>query len=286
MLAGTRHANVWEETAVAPPPVPPLEGSQAASVLVIGAGYLGLSAALHLAEAGVDVLVADAEMPGWGASGRNGGQVIPGLKHDPSELEVMFGRERGTRIWQFAGAAADFVLDLVSRLALNCSARRATWIQGIHSEKAAARAQKRVDDWTKRGARVEYSIARAWPRLRARTSTSGPSPTTAPRRCSRCRMRASWRVRRSQRAHVSARVHASSSWREMAQDGGRLLRKVPPCAPTPSSWRRTLTPTGLCLGSRDRSSRSIRCRLRRHRFPHRRALRCFHTAKRCRTPVA
>jgi len=156
MLAGTRYANVWEETAVAPPPVPPLEGSHAASVLVIGAGYLGLSAALHLAEAGVDVLVADAEMPGWGASGRNGGQVIPGLKYDPSELEVMFGRERGTRIWQFAGAAADFVLDLVARLALDCSARRATWIQGIHSEKAAARAQQRVDDWIKRGARVEY----------------------------------------------------------------------------------------------------------------------------------
>jgi len=75
MLAGTRLANVWEETAVAAPSVPALAGSEAASVLVIGAGYLGLSAALHLADAGVDVLVVDAEQPGWGASGRNGGQV-------------------------------------------------------------------------------------------------------------------------------------------------------------------------------------------------------------------
>ena len=156
MLAGTRHANVWEETAVAPPAVRPLAGSEVASVLVIGAGYLGLSAALHLAEAGVDVLVVDAEQPGWGASGRNGGQVIPGLKYDPSELEAMLGQERGERVWRFAGGAADFLFDLVARRKLDCSARRATWIQGIHSPKAEARARQRVDDWAKRGAAVAY----------------------------------------------------------------------------------------------------------------------------------
>jgi glycine/D-amino acid oxidase-like deaminating enzyme len=156
MLVGTRHANVWEETAVAPPMVLPLDGAHTASVLVIGAGYLGLSAALHLAQAGADVIVVDAEVPGWGASGRNGGQVIPGLKYDPSELEAMFGRERGERIWRFAGATADFVFDLVARHGLACGARRATWIQGVHSEKAAARARRRVGDWTTRGAPVEY----------------------------------------------------------------------------------------------------------------------------------
>ena len=73
-----------------------------------------------------DVLVVDAEAPGWGASGRNGGQVIPGLKYDPGELEAMFGRERGERIWRFAGATADFVLDLIARHGLDCGARRAT----------------------------------------------------------------------------------------------------------------------------------------------------------------
>ena len=156
MLSGTRHANVWEETAVAAPSVPPLAGAQSATVLVIGAGYLGLSAALHLAQAGVDVLVVDAEEPGWGASGRNGGQVIPGLKYDPSELEAMLGRERGERVWRFAGSVADFVFDLVAKHKLDCSARRATWIQGIHSPKAEARARRRVDDWVKRGAAVEY----------------------------------------------------------------------------------------------------------------------------------
>ena len=156
MLHGARLANVWEETAVALPAVPPLDGAHRAQVLVVGAGYLGLTAALHLAQAGVDVIVVDAEKPGWGASGRSGGQVIPGLKHDPGELEAMFGRERGERIWRFAGATADFVFDLIARHRLDCGARRTPWIQGIHSPKAAERARRRVDDWTTRGAPVEY----------------------------------------------------------------------------------------------------------------------------------
>jgi glycine/D-amino acid oxidase-like deaminating enzyme len=155
-LRDARHANVWEETAVAAPIVPELEGGQRAQVLIVGAGYLGLSAALHLAQAGVDAMVVDSHEPGWGASGRNGGQVIPGLKHDPSELEAMFGRERGERIWRYAGATAGVVFDLIARHGLDCQARRAPWIQGIHTEKAAARARQRVEDWRKRGAAVYY----------------------------------------------------------------------------------------------------------------------------------
>jgi glycine/D-amino acid oxidase-like deaminating enzyme len=156
MLSGVRHANVWEETAVAAPEVAALAGAQRTRVLVVGAGYLGLCAALHLAEAGVEVVVADAESPGWGASGRNGGQVIPGLKYDPSELEAMFGRERGARIWRFAGATADFVFDLIARHRLDCAARRAPWVQGIHSAAAEARARRRIADWQARGASVDY----------------------------------------------------------------------------------------------------------------------------------
>jgi glycine/D-amino acid oxidase-like deaminating enzyme len=229
MLADTRHANVWEETAVASPPVAPLEGAHQADVLIIGAGYLGLSAALHLAEGGVDVLVADAEMPGWGASGRNGGQVIPGLKYDPSELEAMFGRERGTRIWQFAGAAADFVLDLVARQALDCSARRATWIQGIHSDKAAARAQRRVNDWTQRGARVEYldrarvaSIAGTEVYLGAFADhrAAALQPLSYARELARAALAAGARVRT--RARVVKLETQRAGWRAISADGATV----------------------------------------------------------------
>jgi len=152
----SRYANLWEETAVAPPVTPPLGESTRARVAILGAGYLGLSAALHLAQAGADAVVLDAEGPGFGASGRNGGQVIPGLKYDPEEIEAVMGRERGERLWRFAGSTADFVFDLVDCLGLAAEARRTAWIQGVHAEAAAIRARSRARQWQARGADVAY----------------------------------------------------------------------------------------------------------------------------------
>ncbi len=76
--------SLWHATAQAAAPTPPLATDVTADVCVIGAGFAGLSTALHLAEAGISVVVLEAHEPGWGASGRNGGQVIPGIKYDPS----------------------------------------------------------------------------------------------------------------------------------------------------------------------------------------------------------
>ena len=152
----SRHANLWEETAIAAPPTPPLEASLKTDVLIIGAGYLGLSASLHLAEAGADVVALDAEAPGWGASGRNGGQIIPGLKYDPDEIETMLGRERGERLWRFAGGTADLIFALVARHGLAAEAQRTAWVQGLHSTSAVERAKSRVAQWQRRGAAVEY----------------------------------------------------------------------------------------------------------------------------------
>ncbi|SCZ48653.1 FAD dependent oxidoreductase [Pseudomonas oryzihabitans] len=75
--------SLWAATAIPGPPLQPLQGTQRTDVLVIGGGYTGLSTALHLAEAGVDVCLLEAHQLGWGASGRNGGQVNPTLKYDP-----------------------------------------------------------------------------------------------------------------------------------------------------------------------------------------------------------
>jgi glycine/D-amino acid oxidase-like deaminating enzyme len=161
----SRHANLWEETAVVPPATPPLGAATRARVAIVGAGYLGLSAALHLAQSGADAVVLDAEGPGFGASGRNGGQVIPGLKYDPEEIEAVMGRERGERLWRFAGSTADFVFDLVARLGLKAEARRTAWIQGIHAEAAAVRARARASQWQARGADVAYVDASEAARL-------------------------------------------------------------------------------------------------------------------------
>src|SRR5512132_4574504 len=102
-------ASAWTPAAEPLPVTRPLEGDRRADVVIVGAGYTGLSAALHLAERGADVVVLDAAEPGWGGSGRNGGQVIPGLKDDPDELEKTFGADMGRRMWRIAGGAADFV---------------------------------------------------------------------------------------------------------------------------------------------------------------------------------
>jgi glycine/D-amino acid oxidase-like deaminating enzyme len=84
--------SLW--AAVTPPALelPKLVGNAEADVVVIGAGFTGLSAALHLREAGVDVAVIEAMEPGWGASGRNNGQVIPTLSRpDPEDIIAKHG---------------------------------------------------------------------------------------------------------------------------------------------------------------------------------------------------
>lgn len=146
--------SLWTATAGPVPDCPPLSGEASADVAVVGAGFTGLSAALHLAEAGVSVAVLETETPGWGASGRNGGQVIPGLKYDPDEIEAMFGPEAGGRIVALAGGAADLVFSLIERHKIECDAARNGWIQPSHDKAALATAQSRAGQWSRRGAPV------------------------------------------------------------------------------------------------------------------------------------
>src|SRR5215470_2343796 len=147
-------ASAWT-TAAASSPSPPLEGDRRADVVVVGAGYTGLSAALHLAERGADVAVLDSAEPGWGGSGRNGGQVIPGLKDDPDDLERKFGPETGRRMWEISGGAADFVFELIARHKISCEAHPCGWISAAPTASTVAVLRARVDQWQRRGAPVE-----------------------------------------------------------------------------------------------------------------------------------
>ena len=82
-------------------------------VVIVGGGIMGLSTALHAARLGLSVQVLEAGEIGQGASGLNGGQVIPGLKYDPEWLLEHFGPERGEALVNFAASTADAVFELI-----------------------------------------------------------------------------------------------------------------------------------------------------------------------------
>jgi len=146
--------SLWSATAPPGPVCSPLSGGQRAQAAVIGAGYTGLSAALHLAEAGRDVVVLEAADIGERASGLNGGQVIPGVKHDPDTLERMLGPYAGGRLVATAAAGPDLVFELIARHGIECDAKRAGWIQPATSEAALEQLARRVEQWLRRGAAV------------------------------------------------------------------------------------------------------------------------------------
>ncbi len=149
---GDVNPSLWAATAEPAPPTPALTESVAADVAVVGAGYAGLSAALHLAEGGASVVALEAAEPGWGGSGRNGGQVIPGLKWDPDELESMLGPEAGARLVDFAGRTAEGVFDLVAKHEIACHPVRRGWVQTAHTPAALETVRRRAEQWQKRGA--------------------------------------------------------------------------------------------------------------------------------------
>ena len=149
-------ASLWAASSAEPAPeTPPLEGEARADVAVVGGGFTGLSAALHLSEGGASVTVLEAMEPGWGASGRNGGQVIPGLKHEPEALAQRFGPEVGGRMTDISGSAADLLFALVGRFDIKCDARQTGWIQSAHAPWGLRLVEERARQWRERGVDCE-----------------------------------------------------------------------------------------------------------------------------------
>ena len=111
----------WYAATAAPlAPFDPLRGQVKADVCIIGAGYTGLSAALHLAEAGLDVVLLEAHRVGFGASGRNGGQLGSGQRMDQTGLEKLVGRDDAAKLWDLAEDAKALVKSLISRHGIDC----------------------------------------------------------------------------------------------------------------------------------------------------------------------
>jgi glycine/D-amino acid oxidase-like deaminating enzyme len=154
-IGADQQRSLWLATAPYAPATAPLEERVDADIAIVGAGYTGLACAIALAEAGRSVVVLEAHEIGHGASGRNGGQVIPGLKHDPDDLVARYGREHGEALVRLAGGAADRVFALIAKHRIECSARQCGWIQPAHSAAAGRTVVSRCRQWAARRAPVE-----------------------------------------------------------------------------------------------------------------------------------
>jgi glycine/D-amino acid oxidase-like deaminating enzyme len=165
-------STLWAATTAPRPASAALAGPLDVDVAVIGGGFTGLSAALHLAEAGVNVALFEAYEVAHRASGRNGGQVVPGFKPTPSAMIQRFGVEMARRMMRFGYGNADMLFDLVDRYRIDCSPSRDGWIQGAFTEASGQYLKKRAADINANGGDVQYldreamrvaSGSRFWP---------------------------------------------------------------------------------------------------------------------------
>jgi gamma-glutamylputrescine oxidase len=110
----------YAATATPLAPFEPLKGAHKADVCVVGAGYTGLSAALHLAQAGRDVVLLDAQRVGFGASGRNGGQLGSGQRMEQDDLEELIGAPEAAKLWDLGEDAKALVKSLIAEHHIEC----------------------------------------------------------------------------------------------------------------------------------------------------------------------
>ena len=137
--------SLWKSSAETLSDCPPITHNLESDVLIIGAGYTGLSTALHARENHPDIIVIDQMQPGWGCSGRNGGQINPQWKPSLDQLKQKY---TGAAFDQFIKAldqSADLVFDLVSQYQLNCQAQRV----GSLIPGRGIKARKYLTQWTK-----------------------------------------------------------------------------------------------------------------------------------------
>ncbi|MBV8681866.1 MAG: FAD-binding oxidoreductase [Caulobacteraceae bacterium] len=124
-------ANSWyAETATPAPSRPSLTEDREVDLVIVGGGCTGLSAALHAAERGMSVVLLEGGRIGWGASGRNGGQMIPGLRKSAVELREALGLDRARALLDLAFEARSLVLELIARHAIDCDLRLTGHILG------------------------------------------------------------------------------------------------------------------------------------------------------------
>ena len=113
----------YAATSVANDKYPALEGQVTTDVAVVGGGFSGVNTALELSERGYEVTLLEANRLAWGASGRNGGQVIGGIGHDPNQFIKFVGDEGVRDIYDMGIECVEIIRERVAEYNIDCDLR-------------------------------------------------------------------------------------------------------------------------------------------------------------------
>lgn len=218
MLNDPRSHGLWELTAPPAPRTAGLSGSQRADVVVVGAGYTGLSAALHLAEGGADVAVLEAADIGFGGAGRNVGLVNAGMWVMPEALVEVLGADYGERLLDFLGNAPRAVFDLIERHGIACEAETSGTIHCAVGPEGLRELEERAAQWQRRGAPVELLTAA---QTADKVGTSAYAGGLLDRRAGTIQPLAYARGLAHAAVAAGARIHTGSPVRAAEESGGR-----------------------------------------------------------------
>ena len=155
MLGNPLSHGLWEMTAPQAPVTVALSGEQKADVVIIGGGYTGLSAALHLAEAGLRAIVLEGTEVGYGGAGRNVGLVNAGMWVMPDALVETLGVERGEALLDLLGNGPRYVFEIIEKHQIACEAVKTGTLHCGVGKAGLKELENRAEQWQRRGAAVE-----------------------------------------------------------------------------------------------------------------------------------
>ncbi|MGX5668744.1 NAD(P)/FAD-dependent oxidoreductase [Rhizobium daejeonense] len=159
MLNDPRSHGLWEKTAPKPPSTPALSGNVDADVVIVGGGYTGISAALHLAQAGTKVVLLEATEIGFGGAGRNVGLINGGMWVMPLEIPGVLGPVYGERVLDLLGNAPLLVRELVEKHNIECEIEKNGTLHCAVGEEGLKEIKERCAQWAARGADVRVLSA-------------------------------------------------------------------------------------------------------------------------------
>jgi len=154
MLNDPRSHGLWEKTAPAPPATRRLEETISADVVIVGGGYTGLSAALHLAEAGTNVVLLEAAEIGFGGAGRNVGLINAGMWVMPDDFPKELGPVHGERLLDLLGNGPALVRELIGKHAIACELEKNGTLHCAVGPEGLKELEERARQWQARGAPV------------------------------------------------------------------------------------------------------------------------------------